>query len=634
MKRFCLAFALVLVSLPLVAASVFVDASEARRGLFHTSVTIPLKSGQATFVYPKWVPGEHTPTGPVMQMTALHVRAGGREIPWTRDPVEMFAFHVDVPPGADAVNVAFDYVSPSSTFGAGYGESANATQNLLLLLFNHVVVYPAGIRSDDIDFTASVRLPSGWSFDTALPIAKRDGDRVDFAPVSLTTLIDSPLVAGAYQRRIAAGDSGAEHVTVTADSAQALAMTTARATNVENLVAEADALFGARHYRQYTWLVTLSDLIEPQGLEHHESTDIRYGERALLESDQAARLITILSHEFVHSWNGKYRRPAGLATPNYQEPMLGELLWVYEGMTRYLGDFVLSARSGMRSAEEDREYVAFVVANQERNRPGRDWRPLADTAVAVQSIAVAPGEDLPMRRGLDYYDESGLIWLEADAIIRAKSGGRKSMDDFANLFFGAPASAPMVRPYTLDDVVNALNTVVPNDWRAFLVDRIYKVATRPPMPDATGWRLVYNDTPNWYGALRERTGKVIDATFSLGIWVKNDGTISDVVSGSPAAIAGLRPKMKITALNGRKFDDDVLREEIRAKAPIDVFVEQGSFAGRFHIDYSGGERFPHLQRIDSAPDYLSDIMRAHAPRPLRAAAAPPSPLPTARASSH
>src|SRR4029079_15591368 len=258
MKRICCIAVLLVVSLPLVAATVFVDAYEARKGLFHASVTIPLKSGPAAFVYPKWVPGEHTPTGPVMQMTALHVRTGGREIAWRRDPVDMFAFHVDVPAGVDTVDVSFDYVSPSSTFGAGYGESSNATQNLLLLLFNHVVVYPAGVRSDDIDFTASVRLPSGWTFDTALPVAKRAGDRVDFAPVSLTTLIDSPLVAGAYQRRIVAGDNGAEHITVTADSAQALAMTGARAANVENLVSEADALFGARHYRKSTWLVPLS----------------------------------------------------------------------------------------------------------------------------------------------------------------------------------------------------------------------------------------------------------------------------------------------------------------------------------------------------------------------------------------
>lgn len=613
MKRFVLLLVVALVTFPALGATVFVDASEARKGLFHTSVTLPVSPGPATLVYPKWIPGEHTPTGPLMQVMGLHVRAGGKEIAWTRDAVDLFAIHVDVPAGANAVDVAFDYVSPADTFGAGYGESSNATQNLLLLLFNHVVVYPAGARSDDIPFKASVRLPAGWTFDTALPVETRNGDRIDFAPVSLTTLIDSPLVAGAFTRRIDVGDGGREHIAVTADSRAALAMPDARIANVAKLVTEADALFGARHYRTYTWLVTLSDLIEPQGLEHHESTDIRYGEHGLTDADATARSITILAHEFVHSWNGKYRRPAGLATPNYQEPMLGELLYVYEGMTRYLGDIVLTARSGMRTMQEDREFVAWVAGNQERNRPGRLWRPLADTAVAVSSISVAPGEDVPYRRGLDYYDESGLIWLDADTIIRAKTGGKKSMDDFAKLFFGPPASAPAVKPYTLDDVVRALNAIAPNDWRAFLDERVYHVAPRPPLAalEAAGWRLTYNDTPNWYAALRERTNKQIDASFSLGMWIKNDGTIADVVYGSPAAAAGLVPKMKITALNGRKFDGDVLHEELRAKQPIDVFVEQGSFAGRFHIDYSGGEQFPHLERIEGKPDVLSEIMRPH-----------------------
>ncbi|HEV2719074.1 MAG TPA: M61 family peptidase [Thermoanaerobaculia bacterium] len=613
MKRLLLALAAGLAALSSFAATINVDASEARRGVFHTSIIIPAKSGPFSFVYPQWIPGEHTPTGPLMQMVGLHVRAGGREIPWSRDLVDMFAFHVDVPPGADSIEVGFDYLSPSSTFGAGYGESANATQNLLLLLFNHVVVYPAGARSDDVTFTASVRLPSGWKFDTALPIAKQNGDRIDFAPVSLTTLVDSPVMAGAYMRNVPVGDGGREHVTITADSAQALAMTDARVANVRNLVAEADALFGARHYRSYTWLVTLSDLIEPQGLEHHECTDIRYGEHGLTDLDATARSITILAHEFVHSWNGKYRRPAGLATPNYQDPMHGDLLWVYEGMTRYLGDFVLTARSGMRTPAEDREFIAWVAGNQERNRPGRNWRPLVDTATAVSSIAIAPGEDVPYRRSLDYYDESGLIWLDADTIIRAKSGGKKSMDDFAKLFFGPPSSAPMVRPYTRDDVVNALNAIVPNDWAAFLDQRVYRIAPHPPLGalEAAGWKLAWSDEPNTYGALRERTGKQIDASFSLGMWVKNDGTIADVVYGSPASLAGLTPRMKITAVNGRKFDGDVLREEIRAGKPIDVFVEQGSFAGKFHIDYSGGERFPHLARTDG-PDVLSDIMRPHA----------------------
>ncbi|HEX7421813.1 MAG TPA: M61 family peptidase [Thermoanaerobaculia bacterium] len=597
------------------AQSIFVDATDARRGVFHAHLTIPATSGTMTLVYPKWIPGEHMPTGPLMQMAGLHVHAGDRELPWSRDLADVFAFHVNVPQGTQTIDADFDYLSPMTTFGGGYGESANATQNLLLILFNHHVLYPSGAPTDRLTYTASVRLPAGWKFDTALPVKAQNGDRIDFAPVSLTTLIDSPIVAGAFMRIIPAGDNGREHVTVTADSQSALAMNDARIAQMRNLVNEADALFGARHYREYRWLVTLSDLIEPQGLEHHESTDIRAVERGLTDPDQTARTITILSHEFVHSWNGKYRRPAGLATPDYQQPMIGELLFIYEGMTRYLGDLVLSARSGMRTPEEDREFAAWVSANQDRNRPGRNWRPLVDTAVAVQSIGMAPNEEVPYRRALDYYDESMLVWLDADTTIRMKSNGMKSLDDFAKLFFGPPTAAPSVKAYTLDDVVNALNQVVPNDWRGFLDWRVYKVAPHPPLAalEASGWRLVYNDTPNWYESLRERTTKTTDVSFSVGMWVKNDGTISDVVYGSPAYAAGLVPGMKINSIDGRKYDGDVLREEIRTAKPIDVTVEQSSFAGTFHIDYRGGEQFPHLQRIDGRPDLLSDIMRPHAP---------------------
>jgi predicted metalloprotease with PDZ domain len=605
-------FLVLLVATGAYGQSVFVDATDARRGVFHSHLTIPAAPGAMTLVYPKWIPGEHMPTGPLMQLAGLHVRAGGNEITWSRDRVDMFAFHVTVPPGASALDVDFDYLSPSSTFGGGYGESANATQNLLLILFNHHVVYPAGVGSDRVTFTASVRLPAGWKFDSALPVAAQNGDRIDFAPVSLTTLVDSPIVAGAFTRSIPAGDK--QHLFLTADSASALAMPEARIANVRNLVAETDALFGARHYRTYTWLVTLSDLIEMQGLEHHESTDIRGPEHGFTDADWSARVITILAHEFVHSWNGKYRRPAGLATPDYQAPMVGELLFVYEGMTRYLGDLLLSARSGMRTLEEDREYAAWVSANQDRNRPGREWRPLVDTAVAVQSVGMAPNEEVPYRRALDYYDESMLVWLDADSTIRALTGGKKSLDDFAKVFFGGGSGAPELKPYTLDDVVTALNTVAPHDWRSFIEQRVYRVAPHPPLGalDATGWHLVYNDTPNWYESLRERTTKQTDVSFSLGMWIKSDGTIADVVHGSHAFGAGLMPGMKINAVNGRKYGGDVLREEIRAKKPLDVAVEQGSFAGTFHIDYAAGERFPHLERIEGKPDVLSDILRPHA----------------------
>ncbi|HJT15938.1 MAG TPA: M61 family peptidase, partial [Thermoanaerobaculia bacterium] len=558
-----------------------------------------------TFVYPKWIPGEHMPTGPLMQVAGLHVHAGGAEIPWTRDRVDMFAFHVDVPSGAQSIDVDFDYMSPSTTFGGGYGESANATQNLLLILFNQNIVYPAATPSDAITFRASVRLPAGWKYDTALPGATQNGDRIDFSPVSLTTLVDSPIVAGVYQRQIPLTNTN--HITVTADSAAALGMSDARIAQVRNLVAETDALFGARHYRNYRWLVTLSDLVEPQGLEHHECTDIRQVEHGLTDPDQTARTITILSHEFVHSWNGKYRRPAGLATPDYQQPMIGDLLWVYEGMTRYLGDFVLSARSGMRTLDEDREFAAWVIANQDHNRPGRNWRPLVDTGVDVQTIGMAPAEEVPYRRALDYYDEALPLWLDVDTTIRAKSGGTKSIDDFAKIFYGPPSTAPMVKPYTLDDVAAALNRVVPNDWRAFLEQRVYRIAPHPPSIDASGWRVVYSETPNWYESLHERLAKQTDESFTIGIWVKQDGTIADVVYPNP-----LMPGMKITAVNGRKYSGDVLHEEIAAKRPLDLSVEQGTWAGTIHIDYRDGERYPHLERLAGAPDVLADILRPHA----------------------
>lgn len=611
-----------LASTVLAQNTVSVDATDCRRGVFHAHLTIAAKAGPLTLVYPKWIPGEHMPTGPITQLAGLHVKANGSELAWSRDLVDPFAFHVDVPAGATSVDVDLDYLSPSSTFGGGYGESANATQHLGLILFNHVVLYPAGSATDNITFKASVRLPSGWKFDTPLPIASQAADRIDFQPVSLTTLVDSPIVAGDYQRIVPVADidngKGNEHVTITADSASALAMTDARVENLRHLVAETDALFGARHYRHYTWLVTLSDLIEPQGLEHHESTDIRQVEKGLTGGDETARAITILSHEFVHSWNGKYRRPASLATPNYQEPMIGELLFVYEGMTRYLGDFVLSARSGMRTAEEDREFAAYIGGNLDRNRPGRNWRPLVDTAVGVSAMGLAPNEEVPYRRSLDYYDEMLPVWLDVDTTIRAKTNGAKSLDDFAKIFFGPPSSAPMVKPYTLDDVAAALNAVTPNDWKAFIEARVYRVTPHPPLNafEQAGWRLVWNDTPNWYESLRARLAKQTDVSFSLGMWVKNDGTITDVVYGSPAYAAGLMPGMKLTSVNGRKYDGDALLEEIRAAKgtakPIDVAAEQASFSGTFHIDYHDGERHPHLERIAGRADVLSDIMRPHA----------------------
>lgn len=580
--------------------TVAVDARDARRGVFHSAVTMPAAPGPMRFVYPKWIPGEHAPSGPIAQMMGLRVKAAGQQLTWRRDPVDMFAFDVDVPKGATSIEVDFDYISPPVGYASGYGETPNHTQHLLDLPWNHVVVYPAGQRTDAIQVNATVALPDGWKSDTQLPPG----------PVSLTTLVDSPLIAGEHERTIDLTND--VRISIVADSEAALALPQDRIAQLTQLVHQAEALFGAHHFRTYRWLVTLSDVVETQGLEHHESSDNRFVEHAFTDPDLAKLALGTLSHEFTHSWNGKYRRPAGLATPDYQQPMLGELLWVYEGMTRYLGDFVLVSRSGLRTPELVRDHVAFVAANLDRNRTGRDWRPLADTAVAVQVLAEAPFAWTAYRRTLDYYDESLLVWLDVDTTIRAKTNGAKSLDDFAHAFFGAPSTPPMVKPYTFDDVVAALNSVAPNDWATFLRDRVYKITPHPPLGalEAAGWRLVYSDKPNDYMIPRSKSSKRVDATFSIGILFHDDGKIDDLTPGTPAAAAGLTPGMEVTSINGRKWSADVLREELAAKKPIDVIAGFGEHVATYHIDYRGGEQYPHLERIEGRPDVLSGIMRA------------------------
>jgi len=580
--------------------TVAVDAREAQRGIFHSTVTMPAAPGPMRFVYPKWIPGEHAPSGPIAQMMGLRVTAAGQTLVWRRDPVDMFAFDVDVPKGATSIEVDFDYISPPIGYASGYGETPNHTAHLLDLPWNHVVVYPAGQRTDAIEVNASVTLPQGWKSDSALPAG----------PVSLTTLVDSPLIAGEHFRSVdVAGDA---KITMIADSEAALALPQDRIAQLTKLVAEAEALFGAHHYRKYTWLLTLSDVVETQGLEHHESSDNRAVEHGVTDPDLVKLTMSTLSHEFVHSWNGKYRRPAGLATPDYQQPMQGELLWVYEGMTRYLGNFVLTSRSGIFTPDFTRDYVAFVSANLDRNRTGRTWRPLSDTAVAVQVLSEAPVAWTAYRRTLDYYDEALLIWLDVDTTIRQKTNGAKSLDDFTHAFHGAPLSAPMVKPYTFDDVVATLNSVVPNDWATFLRDRVYKITPHPPLGalEAAGWHLAYNDQPNIYNDARQHSSKRIDVTFSLGILFHDDGKIDDLTPGTPAALAGLTPGMQVTSINGRKWSADALHEEIAAKKPIDVIASFGEHVATYHIDYRGGEQYPHLERIERKPDLLSEIMKS------------------------
>jgi predicted metalloprotease with PDZ domain len=571
-------------------------------------------------VYPKWIPGNHRPSGPIANLVGLHFRAAGQELVWHRDPVEMYTFHVNVPAGVREVDAAFDVITTDS---AGAGGNATSS-NLLDLNWNQVVLYPDGAASDAVQCVASVRLPPGWKFGTALSVARSTGDEVEFQPASLTTLIDSPLIAGAHYREVELTAGGAEprhKMDLVADDEADLAMSASDQAAYKKLVDETGALFGARHYRHYDFLLTLTSVAGHHGLEHHESSDNSAAERMLVDPTDHLLEAALLPHEFTHSWNGKYRRPAGLATRNYQEPMIGDLLWVYEGMTEYLGD-VLTARSGLWTADQYRDALAMTAAGMEA-RAGRTWRPLEDTAVSVQMLRMLGPQWSDWRRSLDYYPEGELIWLEVDTKIRQQTGNQKSLDDFCRRFHGGESGPPKVVPYTFEDVVRALNEVAPYDWATLLRDRVQKTASHAPLEGITGggWRLVYTDKPNAFEAALEGRYKFSDFSASLGFDLDEKGKLTDVVPGSPAFQAGLGPGMSILAVNSRKWTGQSLTEAMRtaqqSKQPIELIIENAGFYRTYAIPYFDGLRYPHLERVEGKTDLLSDIIQSRTGTPAK-----------------
>ena len=594
-----------------------VDATEAPRKILHSKLTIPVsKSGSLTLLYPKWIPGEHGPTGPITDLTGLKIIANGKRMPWRRDDVDMYAFHLEVPEGTSSLDVSLDFLLPVEAEGSS--SAACATPDLVVLNWNQVLVYPEGFATDALPYVASLRLPVGWKLGTSLRLAPNDRnatDRITFQKVSLTTLVDSPVIAGAHFRSIKLTESMAPsfQIDMVSDSDAALQMSDEQTANYRQLILESNALFGAHHYEHYHFLYTLSDYVAHFGLEHHESSDDRVAERTLLDESLRRTSADLLPHEFVHSWNGKYRRPAGLATPDYEQPMKGELLWVYEGLTEYLGS-ILAARSGLRSPEDQREHIAAIAAYLD-TYPGRSWRPLIDTTVSAQLLYNASSSWSAWRRGVDFYDEGELIWLEADTIIRQQTKGSRSLDDFCKRFHGAPSSAPMVKPYTFDDVVNTMNEVAPYDWRTFFVTRINSVEPRAPVGGITnsGWRLVYNQVQSDYQRAMEEANKNIDLSYSLGIRLNDESTIVDVVPGTPAYVAGLGPGMKIATVNGRAYDVDRLREAVNqartTTAPLQFGIVNADSLKAYSINYHGGERYPHLERDSSRPDLLQQITK-------------------------
>src|SRR5947209_7589392 len=425
------------------AVRLAVDATDAPRKLFRATEVIPAQPGPLTLYYPEWIPGEHGPTGPILNLTGLKFTAGGKTLEWRRDDVDMYAIHLQVPAGASRVEAKLDFIEPAP--GERFSSGASTSSQMACLNWNQLLLYPRASHTDDVTVTASIKLPANWKSGSALPIASQSGTTTNFKPVSLTTLVDSPLIAGAHFREIPitpAGEPRAHFVELAADSEGALAVSDADVEAFKRLVSETGALFGARHYNEYRFIVSASDYVAHFGLEHHQSSDDRVAERSFVDADRRRLVPTLISHEMTHSWNGKYRRPAGLATADYQAPMKGELLWVYEGLTNYLGE-VLAARSGLQSPEDFREVLATTAAYLD-NRQGRTWRPLWDTAIAAQLLYNAPQEWDNWRRDVDYYDEGTLIWLDADVTIRQQTNGTKSLNDFCRLFAGGQAGAPKV----------------------------------------------------------------------------------------------------------------------------------------------------------------------------------------------
>ncbi|HEY1991737.1 MAG TPA: M61 family peptidase [Gammaproteobacteria bacterium] len=598
-----------------------VDLRDSARQLFHGYEAIPVKAGPLTLYYPKWIPGEHSPSGPLENLAGLKIMANGKQLAWRRDLKEMWAIHLEVPQGVSRLELNFDFLSPDE--GGEFGQSVSATPDIADLEWNQMLLYPAGTAAKDISFQPSVRLPEDWHFATALDTESSSKGFTRFKPVSLENLVDSPLIAGLHFRRVdIAPDKVPVHLNLVADTEEDLAISPTQVQDMKNLVKQAYALFGTHHYGHYDFLLTLSDNTGHFGLEHHQSSDDRSYADLYITPETSLVGSHLLPHEYVHSWNGKFRRPAGLATPDYDSvPMEGDLLWVYEGLTEYFGN-VLTARSGSITPDQYRQLLALDAATMD-HRPGRAWRPLQDTADEAQILYYAPRQWQTWRRVQDFYTEGELIWLDVDTKLRELSGGKRSMDDFAHAFYGMDNGSYVVHPYSFDDLVATLNQVQPFDWAGFLHERLNSTREDAPLDGIKrgGYELGYTDTPSEYFKDVEKVRKNQNQLFSIGLMVdmseRHRGDIQDVLWNSPAFKAGLGPGMKLVAVNGRAFDADkyVLQDAITAakgsKTPIKLLVrEQDTFLS-FDVDYHGGLKYPVLTPISDKPRYLDAIIAAH-----------------------
>jgi predicted metalloprotease with PDZ domain len=590
-----------------------VDASDLGRRIVRVHETLSGVGADTVLLYPKWLPGTHAPEGPIDRLAGIKITANGVPVPWTRDRVDVFAFHVHPAPGVKSIDIDFDYLSPTSQkVGA-----IEITRDILMLDWNAVVLYPAGYFTRQIPVEANLTLPAGWKFASALETAQTSGQDSEFKRVSLNTFVDSPVYAGRYTARLDLDPSGAVpvHLNLFADRPELLAVKPEQLEAHRKLVQQAYKLFGSHHYSHYDFLYSLSDQIQQNGLEHHQSSEDGNDPESFTEWDKTSYGRDLLAHEFTHSWNGKFRRPADLWTPNYNVPMQDSLLWVYEGQTEYWGQ-VLTARSGLWTQQQALDQLALTAAYYEA-QAGRHWRALQDT---TNDEIINPRHPMSWRnwqRFEDYYSEGQLIWLDADTLIRERSQGKRSLDDFARTFFGIDDGSFITVTYTFEDLVKALNSVEPYDWSSFLRTRLDSIGKPAPLDGLRrgGYKLVFSDTPGEFLKAHEDQGKRVNLLFSIGVELDDkDGTVLEVLWDSAAFKAKLTESSVILAVDGAAYSADILKDAIRSakttKHTIELIVKNGDRFQVLALDYHDGLRYPHLEREPSAPARLDDILAA------------------------
>ena len=589
-----------------------VDASDTRQGIFRGRERIPVQPGRLVLLYPQWLPGHHAPVGPIDKLAGLQISAGGKPLAWQREPWDVYAFAVDVPDGVAEIELQFQYLSPRS---GGQGPT-EMTDVLLNLVWSKVSLDPAGHHARQIQVVPSMTLPAGWQYGTALREAARAGDTITFEPVTYNLLVDSPVYAGKFSRKIDL-DPGAEvpvTLNVFADAPQYLAASDEQVQLHRNLVQQAYRLFDSRHYAHYDFLLSLSDQLAPKGVEHHQSSENGQNATYFTEWKKGAPRRDLLAHEFEHSWNGKFRRPADNWTPNFNVPMGDALLWVYEGQTQYWG-YVLTARSGLWSAEQYRDALAQVVARYDRGRPGFAWRNILDTTNDPTKAMRRSQPYLSWQMSEEYYNAGQLLWLWVDVRMRELSGGSKSLDDFARTFFGVHDGRRETLTYVFDDVVEALNRIVPFGWREFL--REHTLAHEPPLAGlaAAGWKLVYTDEPSDYEKqFASRFHVQPGFMYALGLSVDKTGRIGDVLWDGPAWQAGVSSGETLVAVNGQAYKPEVLVAAIRAAkdsgAALELLLRYQDRYRSVPVPWQGGLQYPHLEPVTGATDHLSRIIAA------------------------